>query len=455
MRCNHAVTSTAMLMIGLGLAPLRADDQSQSPPIAGSQTNSTLVGRFLYDGEPPEPAQLTIPLRIRVRQEGLEFDTEELPGRRRIQERGVPDESLIVGDDRGIANVVIWIRSRNIPTPPRDELFPPVTVRAENVRFKPRVLAFWNASPLEWVNESGSAINFNCGALGTNRVIADGQRIEIDVKQSLGIPQALTSNIQPWFKSYLLPLAHPYFAITHGDGRFKMNQLPPGEWDFVVWHERTGWLATDKYPAGRFKFRIKPGENDLGDLNVPPEVFNQRLAGRPALEVVSIKPAATGNSLSELHHAAIRGQSQRAVILIASGANPNEREPRFNGTPLHYAARHGHGEVVQKLIERGARLDARDTNDCTPLIWAIKGGHVDVVRQLLDAEADVDAQNNRGWTALHFAVDRGQVEAAQLLIDHGADLRAKNSEGKTPLELKLDLKINAPSQSPGIQTAEQ
>lgn len=455
MRRNHAASGAAILMIGLGLAPLRAEGQSQSPPAADAQSKSTLIGRFLYDGEPPEPAQLTIPLRRRVRQEGLEFDTEELPGRRRLQERGMPDESLIVGEDRGITNVVIWIRSRHIPTPPRNELFPPATVRAENTRFKPRVLAFWNASPLEWVNESGSAINFNCGAIGTNRVIADGQRIEIDVKQSLDIPQSLNSNIQPWFQSYLLPLAHPYFAVTNGDGRFEMNQLPPGEWDFVVWHERTGWLATDKYPVGRFRFEVKPGENDLGDLNVPPEVFNRRLAGRPALEAVSIKSSTTGNTLSELHHAAIRGQSQRAVMLIASGANPNDREPRFNGTPLHYAARHGHGEVVQKLIERGARIDARDTNECTPLVWAIKGGHADVVRQLLDAEANVDAQNSRGWTALHFAVDRGQVEAAQLLIDRGADLRVKNREGKTPMELKPELEIDVPSQSLGIQAAQQ
>jgi len=455
MRHTHAATGAAVLMIGLGFTPVRADDKSQSPPVTDAQVNSTLVGRFLYDGEPPDPAFLAIPMRIRVQRDGLGFDTEELPGRRRIQEHGVPDESLIVGEDRGIANVVVWVRSKDIPVPPRDELLPPVTVRAENVRFKPRVLAFWNASPLEWVNESGSAINFNCAAIAANRVVVDGQRIEIDVKRTLGMPYPLTSNIQPWFKSYLLPLAHPYVAITGSDGRFEINHLPPGEWEFAVWHERVGWLPTAKSPRGRFNFKIKPGENDLGDLSVTPAVINPRVVRQPAIGQSLTESTERGNTLSELHHAAIQGQSQRAVVLIAAGANPNDREPRFNGTPLHYAARHGHGAVVQALMKRGARVDARDTNDCTPLIWAIKGGNVDVVRQLLDAKADVDAQDSRGWTALHFAADRGFVEAAQLLTDRGADPQAKNREGKTPLEHKPGLEINVASQVLEAQTPEQ
>lgn len=455
MRRTRVVIGVAMLVIAYGPAHARAEDENQSPPVADAEANATLVGRFLYDGEPPEPGLLTIPMRIRVQREGLGFDTEELPGQRRMQEHGVPDESLIVGEDRGIANVVIWLRSKDVPLPPRDELHTPATLRAENVRFKPHVLAFWNAAPMEWVNESGSATNFNFPPISANRLVVDGQQIELDVKQSLGMPYPLTSNIQPWFKSFVLPLAHPYFAVTESDGRFKIENLPPGEWEFAIWHERAGWLATDKYPRGRFSFTIKPGENDLGDVNVKPKVLSPRIVGQPAGVVQVSTATKRGNTLSELHQAAVRGQPQRAIMLIAAGANPNDREPRFNGTPLHYAARHGHADVVQALMKHGARIDARDTNDCTPLMWAVKGGHSDVMRRLIDARADVNAQDSRGWTALHFAIDRGHVEAAQLLIDCGADQQAKNRDGKTPLELKPGLVVNVPAQSLGVQTVEQ
>ena len=37
------------------------------------------------------------------------------------------------------------------------------------------------------------------------------------------------------------------------------------------------------------------------------------------------------------------------------------------GTPLHYAAHHGHLPVVQYLCEQGADKEARDNDDMTPL----------------------------------------------------------------------------------------
>jgi hypothetical protein len=435
-----------MLVIGLGFQLSCAEVGAQPVPDTGAKADATLIGRFLYDGEPPEPRLLQIPLRIRFHRDGNWFDTEESPGRRRIQERGVLDESLIVGEDRGIANVVIWVRSKDIPIPPRDGLLPPATVRAEKIRFKPHILAFWNVTPLIWANESGSAVNFNLGS-HRNRLLIDGQRIEIEVKSPLPAAYPLTSNIQPWFKSYVFPLGHPYFAVTQSDGRFKIEDLPLGDWEFVVWHERVGWLPTEKTsPRGRFHFTIKPGENDLGDVSVKPELLAPRLVGQQQVGAAKPKLAGKGNTLSELHHAASKGHSQRVRELIAAGGSPHEREPRFNGTPLHYAARHGHGEVVQALIECGARIDARDTNDCMPLVWAVKGGHSDVMRRLLDAKADVDARDSRGWTALHFAVDRGHDEAAQLLIDRGADLHAKNRDGKSPLELNPALNVLEQSQ---------
>lgn len=70
-------------------------------------------------------------------------------------------------------------------------------------------------------------------------------------------------------------------------------------------------------------------------------------------------------------------------LLLANGANPNcatkpsvetgafMRDARTKGeTPLHRAAAYGTEEAIERLIEAGARLDAKDMNGDTPLSWA-------------------------------------------------------------------------------------
>ena len=242
-----------------------------------AKMTASLVGRVLYHGTPPEQRQLRIPLRVGYWREGRQVFTEELPERRQIQERGVPDESLVVGRDGGVANVVVWVRSKNVPPPPYRESGPAV-MRAVDGRFAPHVLAFWIAAPLKLINESGHSINFNWRgpSIAQNRVLSEGQSIDIKVKKPASIPSQVTSNIHPWYNAHILPVAHPYFAVTNTDGRFEIKNMPPGEWEFAIWHERTGWLENDRFPTGRFTWIVRPSENALGDLLVDPTTFAEQ-----------------------------------------------------------------------------------------------------------------------------------------------------------------------------------
>ena len=65
-------------------------------------------------------------------------------------------------------------------------------------------------------------------------------------------------------------------------------------------------------------------------------------------------------------------------LLLDAGEDPNRYNPEGNhshSTPLHQAALAGHAAVVRLLVERGARLDIRDTiHHGTPLGWAQYGG---------------------------------------------------------------------------------
>lgn len=84
--------------------------------------------------------------------------------------------------------------------------------------------------------------------------------------------------------------------------------------------------------------------------------------------------------------AAAHGQARVVQLLLAAGVDPNRYNPdgyHSHSTPLHQAVWADHRQVVQILVERGARLDLRDhVYDGTPLDWAVYGGRQAIAEYL-------------------------------------------------------------------------
>ncbi len=92
-------------------------------------------------------------------------------------------------------------------------------------------------------------------------------------------------------------------------------------------------------------------------------------------EVRRMLPSATaGDRHRAMALAAQCGHADVLAALIEAGEDPNRFNPpgtHSHSPPLHQAIAAGHLEAVKLLIERGARLDIRDTiYDGTPLGWA-------------------------------------------------------------------------------------
>ena len=83
---------------------------------------------------------------------------------------------------------------------------------------------------------------------------------------------------------------------------------------------------------------------------------------------------------SQFGHAAI------VQLLLDAGEDPNRYNPigfHSHSTPLHQAVAAGHGAVVRLLVERGARLDLKDTLwQGTPLGWASHEGKAEIEEYL-------------------------------------------------------------------------
>ena len=87
------------------------------------------------------------------------------------------------------------------------------------------------------------------------------------------------------------------------------------------------------------------------------------------------------------------------------------------GTSFPTLARDGYLDVVKILVNAGINVNQFDEDGVTPLIWAVKEGHQEMVRFLLENGASVNEKDGR--TALYYANQNGQPQLIDLLKSYG------------------------------------
>lgn len=99
---------------------------------------------------------------------------------------------------------------------------------------------------------------------------------------------------------------------------------------------------------------------------------------------------------------------------------------------LVWACKSGRTEVLARLVQTGARINA-DPYRGTPLIWAAVRNHIETAEWLLDHGANIDLKatfggptHGQGVTALHMAAQCGHLPMVQLLIQRKADPKIKD-----------------------------
>jgi ankyrin repeat protein len=146
---------------------------------------------------------------------------------------------------------------------------------------------------------------------------------------------------------------------------------------------------------------------------------------------------ANSEARTPLHFAAEHGHVDVVEYLLKVHADVNDEEKRSQFTPLHWAAIRGHSDVVQKLVEFKADIAAQDmrrdsmrreaySKGLTALHWAAIRGHTGVIDTLLEANAGIDMRDSQKQTPLHRAVVFGPTTAVLHLIQCKADVNASD-----------------------------
>ena len=117
-------------------------------------------------------------------------------------------------------------------------------------------------------------------------------------------------------------------------------------------------------------------------------------------------------------------------------------EPAPDGfPPLVLAAWLGHLEILNELLGRGADPNraARNPTAMTPLHAAAScrqhAAAVVATERLLERGAALEAFEAGGFTPLHLACAYGNTRLVELLLERGAELGARSDDDSSPLDL--------------------
>ncbi len=189
----------------------------------------------------------------------------------------IPDESLIVGPNGGLANVFVYLlkapKKATIPAVPKA----PVVLDRQGCRFVPHVLIVRvgqavlakNDDPLRGNNHISPRRN---AALNVMIEPKDRRGVPIVFQRAEDMPIEVRCDCCGWMRAWMLVLAHPFAAVTKADGSFEISGLPPGQHKFRIWHERRRRLGG--YLRRSDEVTIKPGQTTKVELRFERSVFD-------------------------------------------------------------------------------------------------------------------------------------------------------------------------------------
>lgn len=188
-------------------------------------------------------------------------------------DHAIPDQSMLVGADAGIANVFVYVAKPPKGWDPESYVKPKDVVLDQlGCIFAPHAAIWPTRVPIVIKNSDGVSHNVliqtnRNGIPNTTSPPRSEDRL-IWMKRE-PVPIQIKCAIHPWMSSYTLITDHPFAALTDSEGRFEFPELPAGEHTLRIWHERGGLLDA------RLKVNVKPGpEKTTLNLKYPIDEFD-------------------------------------------------------------------------------------------------------------------------------------------------------------------------------------
>jgi hypothetical protein len=98
--------------------------------------------------------------------------------------------------------------------------------------------------------------------------------------------------------------------------------------------------------------------------------------------------------------------------------------------------------AIKKILQEGAiKVNDQDKLGYTMLHYAASHGHIDLIKFLVEKGGEINALDLTNWTPLHLAAIADNYKTCKLLLELGANFECPNNDEQLPVDLTEDAKV--------------
>jgi hypothetical protein len=189
--------------------------------VALAQEGGTLSGRITYAGSPPAKKMLDI------------TKDKEVCGK--VEHY---DESLIVGSDKGLANVVVTV----VGAKGGKFASQKVELDQKGCRYVPRVVVVPTTGQLDILNSDGILHNIHTYGTANPSINKAQPKFKKVMTEKFTKPEIIKAacDAHAWMTGWIVATDHPFVGVTDEKGTFTIKDVPPGNYKVEIWHETLG-----------------------------------------------------------------------------------------------------------------------------------------------------------------------------------------------------------------------
>ncbi len=212
----------------------------------------TIEGRVIWEGPSPKAPAFRV-------------YTNDLPNKKHLcgMVRENPNAPLVQPVNRGVHESVVFLRAVE---PARSRPWRHAPVRIEQTDFRMKVHQGEKAVGAGIVRQGEEVAMlsrdpaYHClrgrGADFFSFTFVDKDRPTVRRLHRRGLVELSSGAGHYWMRGYLFVDEHPYYALTDHDGRFRLDQVPAGQYQLVCWHPSWEVVRREREPETGLVSRV-------------------------------------------------------------------------------------------------------------------------------------------------------------------------------------------------------
>ncbi|MCZ6689165.1 MAG: hypothetical protein O7H41_06140 [Planctomycetota bacterium] len=234
----------------------------------------SITGTVLWKGERPRIEPFRIDKNIETCQVG---DSPTKPSRR-----------LVISEAGGVEMTVVYLekmaKGKPLFTLPKKQ-----RLDQKGCEYHPRMFVLPRKGKLEMTTSDDTLHNIHMrGAAPYNIAFPKKGMVETRPFRRVGIARVVCDAGHGWMTGYIHVVDHPYYVITDKEGKFQIEDIPPGKYTLNAWHE--GWRIVEKDSVK---------DPRTGEESIKGYVFSDPIVLSQEVEVTPLKETQVTFELSE------------------------------------------------------------------------------------------------------------------------------------------------------------